>query len=145
MTTPDTYVIQEGDTFWGIANNVDGITVNDLIVANPGVDPKKLKVGQKKSTYTPKPDEPKKTQEAYRYPLPNGVLRKGNKGENVKKLQRALNAVYFKCGAADGIFGAKTQDAICRFQMVYLPYEVYGVYGPNTRKKLQAVLKSKGY
>ncbi|MGY6209743.1 peptidoglycan-binding protein [Cytobacillus firmus] len=150
-TSPKTYVIQEGDTFWGLANNIDGITVNDLIVANPGVDPKKLKVGQKiklgkaKNAYTPKKDEPKKAQETYKYPLPSGVLRDGNKGESVKKLQRALNAIYFKCGTADGIFGAKTKDALRRFQMVYLPYEVDGVYGPNTKKKLQAVLKSKGF
>lgn len=60
-------------------------------------------------------------------------------------LQRALNAVYFKAGVVDGIFGAKTEDAIRRFQMVYLPYDVDGVYGPNTRKKLEAVLKSKKY
>ncbi|MFD2133353.1 M15 family metallopeptidase [Pseudogracilibacillus auburnensis] len=79
------------------------------------------------------------------YPLPSGILRNGSRGNNVKQLQRALNAVYFKCGAVDGILGPKTVDAIRRFQMVYLPYEVDGVYGPNTHKKLQAVLKSKGY
>lgn len=150
-TSPKTYVIQEGDTFWGLANNIDGITVNDLIVANPGVDPAKLKIGQKinlgkaKNAYTPKPEKPKKPQTAYKYPLPSGVLRNGNKGHNVKQLQQALNAVYFKCGTADGVFGAKTEDALRRFQKVYLPYEVDGVYGPNTKKKLQAVLKSKGF
>ncbi|MBO1004979.1 peptidoglycan-binding domain-containing protein [Pseudogracilibacillus auburnensis] len=77
--------------------------------------------------------------------MPNGILRNGSRGDGVKQLQRVLNAVYFKCGAVDGILGPKTVDAIRRFQMVYLPYEVDGVYGPNTRKKLQAVLKSKGY
>lgn len=45
--SPDYYTIQEGDTFWGIANNIDGITVDDLIAANPGVDPKKLQIGQR--------------------------------------------------------------------------------------------------
>ncbi|MCA1204084.1 peptidoglycan-binding domain-containing protein [Priestia flexa] len=66
--------------------------------------------------------------------MPSVILRKGSKGENIKNLQHAFNAVYFKCGAADCIFGAKTQDALRRFQMVYLPYEVDGVYGPDTRK-----------
>lgn len=150
-TSPDTYTIQEGDTYWGLANNIDGITVNDLIVANPGVDPSKLKIGQKinlgkaKNAYIPKKEEPKKLQETYKYPLPSGVLRQGNKGEGVRQLQNALNAVYFKSGVADGIFGPKVKDALRRFQMVYLPYEVDGIYGPNTHKKLQAVLKSKGY
>jgi len=63
----------------------------------------------------------------------------------IKQLQDALNAVNFKCGAADGIYGAKTKDAVTRFQKVYLPYEVDGTYGPNTKDKLQAVLKSKGH
>ncbi|MED4206603.1 peptidoglycan-binding protein [Neobacillus mesonae] len=148
---PDTYVIQEGDTFWGIAHNNEGITVEDLIAANPGVEPTKLKVGQRinlgkaKNVYTPMPEEPKKPQEYYRFPVPDGILKQGSKRDTVKQLQRALNAVYFKCGDVDGIYGAKTKDAVTRFQLVYLPYEIDGVYGPNTRKKLQAVLKSKGY
>ncbi|MFD2133766.1 LysM peptidoglycan-binding domain-containing protein [Pseudogracilibacillus auburnensis] len=40
--TPATYKIQEGDTFRGIAHSLDGITIEDLITANPKVDPKKL-------------------------------------------------------------------------------------------------------
>lgn len=151
VNVPDKYIIQEGDTFWGIAHNNDGITVEDLIAANPGVEPTKLKIGQTinlgkaKNAYTPKPETPKKPQSTYKYPLPAGVLRNGSRGNNVKQLQEALNAVYFKVGKADGILGPKTVDAIRRFQMVYLPYQVDGVYGPNTQKKLQAVLKSKGH
>lgn len=44
--TPGTYKIQEGDTFWGIANNLGGITVEDLITANRKLAPKKLKIGK---------------------------------------------------------------------------------------------------
>jgi N-acetylmuramoyl-L-alanine amidase len=150
---PDYYTIQEGDTFWSIAHKdgAGGVTVEDLIAANPGVDPRNLKVGQviklgkAKNAYTPKPNTPKKPQSAYKYPLPSGILKRGSRGTGVKQLQNALNAVNFKCGNADGIYGPKTEDAVRRFQKVYLPYEVDGVYGPNTMKKLKAVLKSKGY
>jgi N-acetylmuramoyl-L-alanine amidase len=158
-TLPATYTIQEGDTFWSIAakDGPEGITVEDLIAANPGVDPRKLKVGQvinlgkAKYAFTRKPEEPKKPQSSYRFPLPEGILKRGDRGEKVKQLQRALVAVYFYPDrnapdhGVDGVFGAKTEDAVRRFQKVYLPYEVDGVYGPNTMKKLKAVLKSKGY
>ncbi len=38
-------IVKQGDTFTRIANNLR-IKVNDLIKANPGVDPKKLQIGQ---------------------------------------------------------------------------------------------------
>lgn len=150
VTPPKTYKIQEGDTFWGIAHNNKGITVNDLIAANPDVKPTQLKIGQvinlgkAENAYTPKPTTPKKPQETYKYPMPTKVLLYGATGEDVKKLQRALNAIHFKVGNVDGSYGPSVRDAVRRFQMVYLPYEVDGKFGPNTRKKLQAVLKSKG-
>lgn len=43
---PGFYTIQEGDTFWNIANNLDGIEVADLMAANPKIDYKNLKIGQ---------------------------------------------------------------------------------------------------
>ena len=39
---PNTYTIQEGDTFWSIANELTGVSVNDLIKANPDVTPTNL-------------------------------------------------------------------------------------------------------
>ncbi len=69
--------------------------------------------------------------------LPSGILRRGDRGANVKQLQKALNAVNFKVGPEDGIFGRQTEDGVRRFQSVYLPREVDGIYGPNTRRELQ--------
>lgn len=40
-----TYTIRPGDTFFGLARRF-GITVRDLMAANPGVDPHNLQVGQ---------------------------------------------------------------------------------------------------
>lgn len=43
-------------------------------------------------------------------------LRRGSKGADVTKLQTALNAQGYDCGAADGIFGAATEKAVRAFQ-----------------------------
>lgn len=40
-----TYIIQQGDTLYKIANQY-GVSVQDVINANPGVDPYNLHVGQ---------------------------------------------------------------------------------------------------
>ena len=40
-----TYTIKKGDTLGQIAK-LEGVKVNDLTAANPGLDPKKLKIGQ---------------------------------------------------------------------------------------------------
>ncbi|OIJ22337.1 hypothetical protein BKP45_06775 [Anaerobacillus alkalidiazotrophicus] len=69
--------------------------------------------------------------------LPNGILRRGDRGEGVKQLQRALNTVNFHVGEEDGIFGRKTKDGVSRFQSVYLPNEIDGIYGPNTKRELE--------
>src|SRR5699024_7316581 len=72
--------------------------------------------------------------------LPSGVLRRGNRGEKVKRLQRALNKANFKVGKVDGIYGAKTEDAVKRFQSVYDAgaggKHIDGVYGPRTKTRL---------
>src|SRR5699024_4196463 len=82
-----------------------------------------------------KPSAPKKTTNK-KYPLPSGILRRGSRGNGVRQLQRALNAANFKCGAVDGIYGPRVEDAVRRFQKVYDAYNVDGVYGPRTRTRL---------
>jgi N-acetylmuramoyl-L-alanine amidase len=133
---PNTYVIQEGDTFWSIANELKGVSIKDIIMANLSVDPTKLRVGQ-----TINIAAVKKVEVTPEVSLPTGVYRKGDKGNAVKQIQTALNAAYFKCGKVDGAYGPATEDAIKRFQSVHLPREVDGVYGPKTRAKLLEVIR----
>jgi peptidoglycan hydrolase-like protein with peptidoglycan-binding domain len=68
------------------------------------------------------------------------ILAFGSKGEDVRQLQEALNMLKFKCGSADGIYGRLTEDAVRRFQKVYLPYEVDGIAGKNTIAKINQLL-----
>lgn len=42
---PYKYVIQEGDTFWSIAKELEGVSVEELKTMNPKVDPTKLTIG----------------------------------------------------------------------------------------------------
>lgn len=44
------------------------------------------------------------------------LLRQGSRGQAVAQLQRDLAAAGFNPGPGDGIFGAKTREAVARFQ-----------------------------
>ena len=44
-STPDTYTIQAGDSFSKVAKRFN-LSVNDILKANPGVNPRKLQIGQ---------------------------------------------------------------------------------------------------
>ncbi|KRE05366.1 N-acetylmuramoyl-L-alanine amidase [Bacillus sp. Root239] len=138
---PKTYMIKQGDTLYSITQKY-GITVQALQEANTGLsDPLTLQVG--KTIVIPSGTSPTPTLPSEQYPLPNGILKQGDSGEAVKQLQKALNAVNFKVGSVDGIYGVETKDAVRRFQLVYLPYDVDGIYGPQTKNKLAAILKAK--
>ncbi|MER2260078.1 MAG: peptidoglycan-binding protein, partial [Priestia megaterium] len=134
---------KQGDTLYSIAQKY-GITVQVLQEANTGLsDPLTLQVGKTIVIPSGASPTPTPTPPSEQYPLPNGILKQGDSGEAVKQLQRALNAVNFKVGSVDGIYGVQTKDAVRRFQLVYLPYDVDGIYGPQTKNKLAAVLKAK--
>lgn len=63
------------------------------------------------------------------------TLRKGSKGEQVKTLQRLLNALGHDCGSVDGDFGAKTEAAVRAFQKAER-IEADGIVGRDTWSKL---------
>lgn len=65
------------------------------------------------------------------HPKPKRTLHKGDKGEDVKALQDALNALGYGCGASDGIYGAKTTAAVKAYQQDH-GLTPDGVCGPNT-------------
>ncbi len=74
------------------------------------------------------------------FPLPTGVLKRGNQGEAVRQVQRALKQINFNPGAIDGIYGPNTEDAVRRFQSMYAALADDGIYGPNTRKYMRMEL-----
>lgn len=67
------------------------------------------------------------------------VLRKGSKGELVAKLQNKLKDAGFDPGAADGVFGPKTEAAVRAFQQ-QKGLAVDGVVGPQTLGALDVAL-----
>lgn len=67
--------------------------------------------------------------------MSNSLLRRGDTGPEVVQLQNQLLAMSFAIGAADGIFGPLTEEAVTGFQLV-LGLEVDGIVGPVTRGAL---------
>lgn len=63
------------------------------------------------------------------------VLKKGDKGTEVKELQLALQSKGLDVGVADGIFGTKTEDALKAFQK-QLGVAADGVLGGWVASKL---------
>ncbi|MFS0862686.1 peptidoglycan-binding domain-containing protein [Fredinandcohnia sp. 179-A 10B2 NHS] len=74
------------------------------------------------------------------FPLPNVVLRRGDTGENVRMLQRALKHLRFDPKQIDGSYGPQTEDAVRRFQSMFAALKDDGIFGPNTRKYMRMEL-----
>ncbi|MBQ4074504.1 MAG: peptidoglycan-binding protein [Clostridia bacterium] len=81
------------------------------------------------NTLTPPPDDPTPS------PTPQGSLKLGAKGEDVKTVQRRLKDLGFYKGSVDGDFGEGTESAVKRFQEQY-GLEVDGKVGKYTLQKL---------
>ena len=79
------------------------------------------------------PADPSKVLFAY-----GGLLKRGAKGEDVRALQSALNRLGYVCGAADGIFGPKTEAAVRQLQAV-AGIGVDGEFGPISYAALKRI------
>ncbi|MEX0595806.1 MAG: N-acetylmuramoyl-L-alanine amidase, partial [Candidatus Paceibacterota bacterium] len=44
--------------------------------------------------------------------LPKSVLKEGDRGNDVKQVQKALNSINFNVASEDGVFGSKTADGV---------------------------------
>ena len=66
-------------------------------------------------------------------------LKSGSRGTRVEQLQRALAALGLNPGKADGVFGAKTEAAVQRFQRQNGLADD-GVAGPMTLRTLNSAL-----
>jgi peptidoglycan hydrolase-like protein with peptidoglycan-binding domain len=64
-----------------------------------------------------------------------GVLRRGDSGEDVRRLQEQLRDANFYDGPITGFFGSQTEDAVVRFQRANR-LDDDGVAGPQTLARL---------
>jgi len=79
----------------------------------------RIKAGAKAPDKKPKPADDS-----------SGLVKRGSRGEEVKKVQRALGGL-----AIDGIFGPKTEARVKAFQKA-MGISADGIVGPETRKYL---------
>jgi len=72
---------------------------------------------------------------------PTATLQSGDSGDQVVLLQKALAALGYSAGKADGTYGPGTKQAVTAFQSAHgLP--AIGVFGPATLAALRTALQS---
>lgn len=73
--------------------------------------------------------------------IPSPDLKRGDKGQEVMKLQTVLNHINYNCGDVDGDFGKKTQDALRLLQADNLLL-VNGIYNTATKDGIESILQA---
>jgi len=113
-----TYIVQAGDTLYKIAQNFN-TTINAILALNPQItNPNLIYPGQ--TIIIP--------MSSVECPL----LRQGDRGPDVSRLQTLLRFARFDRGAIDGIFGPRTQAALVAFQNSQAELERTGVADEET-------------
>ncbi|MFI6118822.1 peptidoglycan-binding protein [Streptomyces sp. NPDC051064] len=73
------------------------------------------------------------------------TLRRGDRGAEVSELQRRLQEVWVYRGPEDGDYSERVEDAVAEFQRwVSVKGDPPGVYGPETRRALEAQTSGDG-
>ncbi|TRV82006.1 peptidoglycan-binding protein [Streptomyces sp. 130] len=74
-----------------------------------------------------------------------GTLRRGDRGAEVAELQNRLREVWVYNGPVDSAYGDRTEKAVSDLQTWWsIKGDPEGVYGPNTRSRLEAVTTGRG-
>ncbi|MBQ7687658.1 MAG: peptidoglycan-binding protein [Clostridia bacterium] len=144
---PSTYTPEPGDLIFYV-NHVGIVeyTQDDKIVSIEGnyrdqVQKRTNYAGSKSILgYGVLSDEPAPWPAYLEYP--GSLQTVGSDGLVVKWLQRVLNDLGFDCGAADGIFGNNTKNAVMRFQTAH-GLTSDGIAGQNTWTALWQALHAK--
>lgn len=113
---------------------VSDVSGKGSIVHNPGAS------AGNAHKHDHKPGE--KHHDAPAAPMADGVLRKDERGPEVKAMQERLNALGYrdaegKALVADGKFGDRTKHAVEQFQKEHPGLTVDGIAGPNTLRELK--------
>ena len=130
--TTGTYVVKQGDTLVKIAKAY-GTTAEQLQKLNNLDNPNLIQVGQalKVSGESTAPIEPEQPQEERLLKVTSPLM----KGEDVKEVQRQLNAKGYDL-EVDGAYGEKTAAAVKSFQKT-MGLTADGIVGEKTREALK--------
>ena len=93
------------------------------------------KAAENKATPTPKASATPTPTATAKTANSSGTLREGDRGDDVRELQRQLIKLGYLSGSADGIFGKKTTAAVIAFQKAN-KLEADGIAGSKTQDKL---------
>jgi uncharacterized protein (TIGR02594 family) len=74
--------------------------------------------------------------------IPKPDLKKGDRGDEVKKLQRILNDLGYFCGSVDGIFGPRTESKLIEFQTEEEIKHSNGIYNTRTKERIESIYMS---
>jgi uncharacterized protein (TIGR02594 family) len=72
---------------------------------------------------------------------PKPVLKKGDRGTEVTKLQNVLTELGYDTGSPDGIFGPRTEAQLKAFQAAE-DLEVDGIYGNAAKDRIESIFQS---